>query len=66
MKEFKTIQERNKYFDNILDLYKSGELDKATKAIQKLKQKQERDFLYYVYNVLVSPATFSLILDAIY
>jgi len=66
MKEFKTIQERNKYFDNILDLYKSGKLDKANKSIQKLKRKEERDFLYYVYNVLVSPQMFSFVLDAIY
>ena len=63
---FKNTKERNQHFDNILDLYHKGSYQEADKLIKALKQKDERDFLYYVNYITVSPACFSFILDAIY
>jgi 2-iminoacetate synthase ThiH len=66
MKTFKSIKDRNEYFDDIIDLYQIGEFSKCGKLIQNLNKKHKRLFVYYVYYVNVNPHCFSFILDKIF
>ena len=62
---FATIDDRNHFFDTIIDNYKTDQ-ELSIKMIQSLKMKHERDFLYYVYKNTNNPGLFSFVLDAIY
>lgn len=63
---FESIQQRNDFFDLIIDSYHKQDFETVERMIRALKQKEERELLYYLYNLDRNTHLFSFVLDAIY
>ncbi|MGM0496248.1 MAG: hypothetical protein ACQERX_06255 [Bacillota bacterium] len=66
---FETTEEKNKYFDMVIDEYLNNNFDFVKNLIINLERKEQRDLLYFVYSnkdKMVNPGLYSFMLDVIF
>lgn len=66
--KFETVQQRNNYFDLIIDTFKENNFETLDRLIIQLDTKQERELLYYLHTHKeeLSPGLFGYVLDLIF
>jgi len=64
--KFNNIQQRNDYFDIIIDSYNKADYETSETMIRALSNSEDRNLLYYIYKLDNNPHLYSFILDAIF